>query len=158
MRVPFALIVVLAVLVTACRKEQARPEPAPVPKQKVEISVAAPFGDVATQVREARAAERKRGRTLVVYIGATWCEPCQRFHKAAEHGDLDKDFPTLSLIEYDLDTDGARLKQAGYAPEYIPYFGHPAEDGRASDRAFEGSVKGVGAVDNITPRLKALMD
>jgi len=150
-------IFVLLVLLASCRKADVKPEPSPV-KQHVEIAVAAPFADVATQVRDARAEARKRGRSLVVYIGATWCEPCQRFHKAAEHGDLDKDFPNLSLIEYDLDTDGARLKQAGYAPTYIPYFGAPDDSGRASSRAFEGSVKGVGAVDNITPRLKALMD
>jgi len=152
-----ALFLLLVLVVAGCRKEEAHADPAK-PKMHVEMAVAAPFADVATQIREARADAKKRGRSLVVYIGATWCEPCQRFHKAAEHGELDKDFPTLSLLEYDLDTDGARLAVAGYAPKYIPYFGAPAEDGRASPRAFEGSVQGNGAVGNITPRLKSLMD
>jgi hypothetical protein len=142
-------------LSVACRKEEMKPEP---PKSHVEIKVAAPFVEVTQQIRDARADARLHGRSLVVYIGATWCEPCQRFHKAAAHGDLDKDFPSLTLLEYDLDTDGARLKQAGYAPEFIPYFGKPGDDGRASDKAFEGSVKGDGAVGNITPRLKQLVE
>jgi thiol-disulfide isomerase/thioredoxin len=38
--------------------------------------------DVAKVVREARAREAADGRTLLVYVGATWCEPCQRFHHA----------------------------------------------------------------------------
>ncbi len=125
---------------------------------RVELAPAAPFADVAQQVRDAKAEAKKRNRSLVVYIGATWCEPCQRFHKAAEHGELDKDFPTLTLLEYDLDTDGARLKMAGYDPKFIPYFGAPQDDGRASAKAFEGSVKGNGAIENIVPRLKQLLE
>lgn len=143
----------LVALLVAC----SRKEPAADPPGKVELVAAAPFGDVAQQVRDARAEARPRGRRLLVYVGATWCEPCQRFHEAAQRGELDKDFPTLTLLEYDLDMDGARLQTAGYKPRYIPFIGVPAEDGRASSKAIEGSVKGDGAVGNIAPRLKELM-
>lgn len=145
------------VVLAACRKEEPRPDPSR-PKMRVEMTVAVPFADVTQQVHDAKADAKKRGRALIVYIGAAWCEPCQRFHKAAEHGELDEDFPTLSLLEYDLDTDGARLKMAGYDPRYIPYFGAPQDDGRASDRAFAGSIQGNGAVENIVPRLKQLLE
>ena len=119
--------------------------------------VAPPEGDVPTIVKAQREAARARGRKLLVYIGATWCEPCQRFHRAAEAGQLDATFPTLSLLVFDADRDGDRLRAAGYAPGYIPYFGVPGEDGRATSNATEGAVKGEGAVDHITPRLTKLV-
>lgn len=148
---------VLFVLLAACRRSDVKPEPPP--KQHVEIAVAAPFVDVAQQVRDARAEARKRGRSLVVYIGATWCEPCQRFHKALESGQLDEDLAGTKFIEFDSDRDAAELRAAGYASKYIPLFSVPDQSGHASGRAIEGSVKGDGAVrENLVPRLLALLD
>lgn len=119
--------------------------------------VPAPEGDVAALVQREAERAAKDGRRLLVYVGATWCEPCQYFHRAAEHGDLDAQFPTLTLLEFDLDVDGARLAAAGYKSELIPLFVVPENDGRASARRFEGSIKGERAVANITPRLRSLL-
>src|SRR5690606_3139639 len=116
-----------------------------------------PGEDVAKLVRAEREKAAADGRDLVVYVGAKWCEPCQRFHKAAERGELDDEFPTLTLLEFDLDEDRDRITAAGYTSRLIPLFVVPAEDGRASDRRFEGGVKGEGAVANITPRLRKLL-
>ena len=161
----------LFVLLSACRtsesidsdppKPAAKPAAAPVASvgQKVRgvELIDAPPGDVATLVRAARDQAKAHGRKLLVYIGATWCEPCQHFHHAAERGELDEKFPTLSLLVFDLDRDGERLRAAQYAPGYIPYFGAPGEDGKATSNATEGSIKGDGAVGNITPRLEHLI-
>jgi hypothetical protein len=117
----------------------------------------APAGDVAAIVREITAREAANGRRLVVYVGASWCEPCQRFHGAAARGELDKAFPDLSLLEFDADADGDRLARAGYTTSMIPYFGIAGPDGRATDAHIEGSIKGDGAVAEITPRLKTLL-
>lgn len=114
-------------------------------------------GDVVKVVHDEQARAKADGRDVVVYVGAKWCEPCQRFHKAAEAGALDADFPTLTLLEFDLDEDRERLVTAGYVSEYIPLFALPAADGRASGKQFSGSVKGDGAVANISPRLRALL-
>jgi hypothetical protein len=92
-----------------------------------------------------------------VYVGAKWCEPCQSFHKAAAKGDLDGEFPDLTLLEFDLDEDRDRLGAAGYVGQYIPLFAMPGPDGHASEKKFEGSVKGDGAVANIAPRLRSLL-
>jgi thiol-disulfide isomerase/thioredoxin len=119
--------------------------------------IPAPPGDVPAVVKTERDAARARGRKLLVYIGATWCEPCQRFHHAAEAGELDSEFPTLSLLVFDADRDGDRLRAAGYAPGYIPYFGVPDEEGKATSNATEGGIKGEGAVEHITPRLAKLV-
>jgi hypothetical protein len=118
----------------------------------------APPGAVAEIVREALgrvAAERRR---LVVYVGATWCEPCQRFHQAAAAGELDAAFGDLTLLEFDADRDRGRLAEAGYTSKYIPLFVLPNADGTSSGQQIEGSVKGEGAVREITPRLKTLLE
>ncbi len=118
----------------------------------------APGGaDAAKVVRDEQARAKADGRDVVVYVGAKWCEPCQRFHKAADAGLLDADFPTLTLLEFDLDEDRERLATAGYVSEYIPLFALPSADGRSSGKQFSGSVKGDGAVANISPRLRSLL-
>jgi thiol-disulfide isomerase/thioredoxin len=119
--------------------------------------ISAPQGDVAKIVRDELGRAKTEGRQLLVYVGATWCEPCQRFHHAANRGDLDRDFSTLTLLEFDLDRDGERLTASGYRSQYIPLFVLPKNDGTASEHRMEGSVKGDGAVAEITPRLRALL-
>lgn len=97
-------------------------------------------------------------RLALVYVGATWCEPCQRFHDAVEAGRLDASFPRLDLIEFDLDVDRDALRDAGYESRLIPLFAVPGADGRASPRRMSGSIKGPKAVDsNLVPRLRKLL-
>ncbi len=126
------------------------------PAKKLEL-VATPPGDVAELVKQELQASGRAGKHVLVYVGATWCEPCQRFHHAAETGELDKQFPNLRLLTFDLDRDNERLAVAGYVSQYIPLFVLPGPDGRASARKVEGSVKGDAAVGQIAPRLSALL-
>lgn len=99
------------------------------------------------------------GQRVLVYVGATWCEPCQRFHKALEAGELDDALAGTKFVEFDADRDRAELKAAGYASKYIPLFSVPDPNGHASGRAVEGSIKGDKAVrENLVPRLLALLD
>jgi thiol-disulfide isomerase/thioredoxin len=117
----------------------------------------APPGGVVPIVREAAAAAAASRRTLLVYVGATWCEPCRRFHRAAEAGELDSALPRLILLEFDLDRDHDRLVAAGYDSKYIPLFALASADGTASSHRIEGAIKGEGAVDFILPRLRELV-
>jgi thiol-disulfide isomerase/thioredoxin len=156
-------VVLAALALVACR----RAEPEPIANERDAVAASAHAskvtilkpggGDAASVIREELARTKASGRDLVVYVGATWCEPCQRFHHAAERGELDADFPTLTLLEFDLDVDGERLARAGYTSELVPLFVVPENDGRASARRFEGSIKGDRAVANIAPRLRALI-
>ena len=151
---------VLWLLLCGCGKtepvSEAKADPAAASPKKVLI-VHAPADDVPSFVHGEIVKAKAQNRKVLVYIGAVWCEPCQRFHKAAEAGTLDAKFPDLTLVEFDLDRDGVRLGMAGYAPGYIPYFGVPNEDGRASGQGISGSIKGEGAVDDIVPRLQTLL-
>lgn len=138
--------------------------PAPVPEVPTVLLtrgvrfVKVPQGDdVHTLLRTERDKARAANRDVIVYVGATWCEPCQRFHKAAQAGALDEAFPNLTLLEFDLDEDRERLVTAGYVSTLIPLFVKPGADGKPTSARFEGSVKGDGAVTNIAPRLKAIL-
>jgi hypothetical protein len=117
----------------------------------------APDGPVDKVVSDALSAARATGRQVVVYVGAAWCEPCQRFHQAVARGDLDATFPGLTLLEFDSDADHDRLRAAGYSSTYIPLFVLPRGDGRSSGQQIEGGVKGEGAVANLVPRLRELL-
>lgn len=141
---------VLLVL-AACKQE-----PAP-PPQKLEMIDAPITGEVAPIVVDALATAAKDHKQLVVYVGASWCEPCTRFHKAAEAGQLDAEFGKLRLLVFDLDRDGDALAKANYKSEMIPLFALPNPDGTSSGKQIEGSIHGDGAVAQISPRLRALV-
>jgi len=130
---------------------QTPPKPAHVEWRK------AGAGDVAQLVVGESDRARRDGRRLLVYEGATWCEPCKRFHHAVDEGKLDASFPGLRFLEFDADRDGERLASAGYVSRLIPLFALPGPDGRATGRQMEGSIKGDGAVGEIVPRLTALL-
>ena len=97
------------------------------------------------------------GDTVVVYVGAGWCEPCVAFHDALRAGQLDVEFPGVRFLEFDLDRDKPRLVADGYSSRFVPLFAVPGPDGRASGKQIEGGVKGPGAAANLVARLKPLL-
>lgn len=107
------------------------------------------------QVELAQAAKVR----VLVYVGASWCEPCQRFHQAVEHGELNGALNGLRFLEFDQDQDAAALKSAGYVYQYIPVLALPDPDGRNHGKMISGSIKGARAIkENLVPRLQALLD
>jgi hypothetical protein len=148
------LLLVLLLAAPGCRAQEAMPARFVGPVQFVP---AAADGDVSTLVNDARTAAERDRRRLLVYVGATWCEPCLAFHEAAARGELDAVFPGLTLLEFDADRDGERLKAAGYTSQLIPLFARPAADGRSSGVQTEGAMKGKDWVADITPRLQQLL-
>lgn len=108
-------------------------------------------------VRDALAKATAESRTLVVYVGATWCEPCKRFHEAVERGELDAPLANVRFLEFDSDEHGSALDAAGYGGRLIPRFVRPGSDGRGAEARTEGGVKGDGAVAHIMARLGPLL-
>ncbi len=124
----------------------------------MEFLLAGGVEEVSEIVRREVGRAKNDRRKLLVYVGATWCEPCKRFHEAAAAGQLDAAFPDLRLLEFDHDRYGERLERAGCASEYLPLFAKPESSGRCSATArIQGSIKGNGAVSEITPRLAGLL-
>jgi thiol-disulfide isomerase/thioredoxin len=150
-------------IVAACSKEapdvSQDPGTTAQPKAARIEWIKAPAGEDAAAVvkRELERAHADK-KTLLVYVGATWCEPCKRFHDASTRGELDGVFLDLRLVEFDLDVDAERLARAGYVSKMIPLFAIPTENGTSSGKQIEGSIKGEGAVFNLKDRLKPLLE
>lgn len=117
--------------------------------------VDAPAGDVAPLVQAHVRANT--ARTTLVYVGAPWCEPCERFRDAVKRGELDDALGNVDFLVFDLDKDAARLEAAGYGSRMIPLVAVPGLDGRATGKRIEGSIKGEGAVANMKPRVLELL-
>lgn len=143
---------------TRVDEPQAQATKDPTPPQPKKLSwTRAKTGDLAPIVVAHQAKAKAEGRVPLVYMGATWCEPCQHFHQAAERGELDATFGDLAILELDADLDKERAAKAGYTTTYIPLFVVPGPDGRGTEQKISGSVKGPGAVAELTPRLKHIL-
>ncbi|MEM6294752.1 MAG: thioredoxin family protein [Myxococcota bacterium] len=149
-----------AVLIGCSGKASAPEESAPVAaakptESKPRFVPTLDAGDVADEVRGV--VESSGEETVVVYVGASWCGPCQAFHAALERGDLDERLMGVKFLEYDADRDTARLNAAGYTGRLIPRFALPGADGRFSGTKIEGGIKGDGAVEHILERLEPMI-
>lgn len=153
MKSPAALA--FALLLTACQHSQRHGTSHPPGPELIEAGP----GPADTVVRTALAEAQRDGRRLLVYVSATWCEPCERFQKALRAGELDAAFPGLTMLKFDHDRDLPRLQEAGYTGNLIPRFVIPGPDGRATARRIEGGTKAADTVStSIGPRLRRLLD
>jgi len=118
---------------------------------------AAVDGDVDVLVRDAIAVAPSDASRVVVYVGASWCEPCRRFHEAVERGELDAQLAGVRFLEFDADKHTKLLDAAGYGGQLIPRFAVPGADGRGTDAKIEGGITGDGAVPQIMRRLEKLL-
>ncbi len=114
-------------------------------------------GDLAAYVAGEVARGQRDHVPLLVYVGATWCEPCHKFQDAVVRGSLDVELAPLRLLVFDLDRDGDRLRSAGYRSDLVPLFARPNPDGRASGAQTYGVQSGGAYVEQLMPRIKALV-
>jgi hypothetical protein len=162
-------VVASLALTTACQSsapDTHRPRPTPIASSASAVASAPRFvsapselGAVEPFIQEQIELSNAAGGRTLVYVGAPWCEPCQRFHAAVLRGELDGVLARTRLLEFDAEHHGAALHRAGYAYEFIPVIALPNPDGRSSGHLLSGSIKGPSAVtDDILPRLRALLD
>jgi len=123
----------------------------------VELRPAPADGELAPYIASEVTRGQRDGVPVLVYVGATWCEPCRDFHDAAASGALDKELGAIRFLELDLDRDGDRLAAAGYRSELVPLFAKPGADGRASGVQTDGVQKGGRYVEQLTPRIKQVV-
>jgi hypothetical protein len=124
----------------------------------VTVIEAAADGPVAALVRGALASAPCKGRKLVVYVGASWCKPCQRFHEALASGRLDAQLSDVAFLAFDYDRDRERLGADGYVSRVLPLLALPAPDGAPSGRQIAGGAPGEGAVDSMVRSLRAMLE
>jgi hypothetical protein len=126
-------------------------------KARVPLDEAPAEGDVASLVRDAMARHAAQRRTLVVYVGATWCKPCQRFRAALESGKLDDRLPDMAFLTFDVDRDQSRLRADGYEARKLPLLALPAPDGAPSGKQIEGGIPGEATVDYFVTELQKML-
>lgn len=123
---------------------------------RAEFALAGP-GEVSAVMREAVRAAKQDSRRLVFYVGASWCEPCRYFLDAVESNRLPERFHDLRFLKFDFDRDEVRLSKSGFGGQMLPRFVLPDVEGSATERRFEGSIKGPGAVDDLIAKLDWLL-
>jgi hypothetical protein len=148
-----ALRVELAVLMFAMGCNSSQPATAP----RVELVEAPAAGDVAAYVAQQVTRGEREHVPVLVYVGATWCEPCHELQAAAASGSLDSSLAPLRLLVFDLDRDRDRLEAAGYRSDLVPLLAKPNRDGRASRHRTDGVRTGGGYVEQLVPRIRALV-
>jgi hypothetical protein len=107
----------------------------------VEVIEASRDSDALSLVRTKRLEAKAEGRVLVVYAGASWCEPCKKFKLEVQSGRLDERLGKTTLLAFDADKDADRLGAAGYSFKFVPFVALPGADGRPAD-AHEATGKG----------------
>jgi len=120
----------------------------------IRVVVATQDSDALSTVRTERLKAKAEGRTLVVYAGAGWCEPCKRFKNAIQTGSLDTKLSKTTLLIFDADRDTDRLGAAGYKFQFIPYVALPGTDGHPTDTA-EARSKGSESWRELIVKLEA---
>lgn len=127
---------------------------APAPDGGVRVVAASEDTDAPSLIRTARLQAKAEGRLLVVYAGASWCEPCRRFKQEVHAGRLDARLGKITLLAFDADRDAERLASAGYRFQYIPFVALPGPDGKPVDSE-QATGKGGGAYLVLVSKLEA---
>lgn len=131
------------------------PDAAPPQRETgVRVVVASADTDALSLVRTERLKAKAEGRVLVVYAGATWCEPCKRFKEEVHTGHLDDKLPKMTLLAFDADRDTDRLAAAGYRFSFIPFVALPGADGHPVDTQ-EARGKGSNSWRELLAKLEA---
>src|SRR5688500_14350092 len=92
------VVLALAVAAGACRSRetQASRQGSAKPKAPAAIASGRPYSVQAPErletaqpfLKEQVSSAKAAGERLLVYVGASWCEPCERFHAAVAAGEL----------------------------------------------------------------------
>lgn len=122
--------------------------------KRLEVVEATQDTDGPSLIRSKRLQAKADGRVLVVYVGATWCEPCKRFKEEIASGRLDERYGKLRLLAFDADKDGDRLAAAGYTYRFIPFVALPGADGQPTDTQ-QATGKGGAAWRELLGKLDA---
>lgn len=120
------------------------PDPPRKPGEGIKLTTAPADGDALSTIRTARLQAKSDGRVLVVYVSATWCEPCRRMKDEINAGRLDAQLGKTTLLAFDADKDGDRLASAGYKFGFIPFVALPGADGHPTS-SLEAKGKGSNA-------------
>jgi thiol-disulfide isomerase/thioredoxin len=129
-------------------------EEASASRGKLQVLAATADSDALSAIRTERLKAKAEGRVLVVYVSATWCEPCKRLKEEIAAGRLDDRLGKTTLLAFDADKDVDRLRSAGYSFEFVPFVALPGADGHPADTQ-QATGKGGSAWRELLDKLDA---
>jgi len=129
------------------------PSQVPRPAGKLRVIEAPGDVDAASLIRTERLRAKAEGKSLVVYAGASWCEPCRKFHELAKSGSIDAELGNITLLHFDATRDEDRLAAAGYRYKFIPFFALAGADGSMTAQY---ETKGDASADTMRAIVRAL--
>jgi len=170
----FALLVVFVLTASSCEETSPpwRSAPGEPSVNVIELSeaarsldgpgveiVAAPksLDNPTAWIRAENERAKKDDRVTLVYVGASWCVPCQAFRRLVLEGAFDEGLPRLRLLAFDAEHHAVPLGRSGCATTAVPTFVRPMAKGRCSAQKAAGIAAGKDPVAYLTPRLKRLM-
>jgi hypothetical protein len=124
------------------------------PRGHVKVIEATQDSDALSLIRTRRLEAKADNRVLIVYVSATWCEPCKKFKVELDSGRLDDRLGSVTLLAFDADKDIDRLGSAGYTFKFVPFVALPGADGRPTDKQ-EATGKGGQAWRELLGKLDA---
>jgi thiol-disulfide isomerase/thioredoxin len=130
------------------------PSPSPSVKGRIRLVTAEQDSDALSLIRTERLKAKADGRVLVVYVSATWCEPCKKMKEEIDAGRLDDRYGKTTLLAFDADKDIDRLGAAGYTFKFVPYVALPGSDGKPAETQ-EAVGKGATAWKELLGKLDA---
>jgi hypothetical protein len=93
--------------------------------------------------------------TPIVYVGATWCDPCLALKKHRDDPKMVDAFEGTFVIEIDADDwNAASFGALGYKTSVIPIFIAVDAEGKATGRTIDGGAWGDNIPQNMAPPLK----
>ena len=108
-------------------------------------------GKIKARVADAEKAKLKP----VVYVGATWCEPCLAIKKHRDDPRMKEAFTGVAIIEVDMDQwKSEQFAELNMKPSAIPVFYAVGSDGKATGKEIDGGAWGDNIPENMAPPLK----
>ena len=96
--------------------------------------------ELKTRLLEYRNKVLSVGKTPLICLSASWCEPCQGMLEALHHEDATSVMKKLALIVLDIDDWSVYLDSINILPTCVPAFFHIFEDGKAGKMILDGGA------------------
>jgi thiol-disulfide isomerase/thioredoxin len=96
--------------------------------------------ELKTRLLEYRNKVLSVGKTPLICLSASWCEPCQGMLEALHHEEAKSVMKQLALIVLDIDEWRFYLDNINIIPTCVPAFFHIFEDGKAGKMILDGGA------------------
>lgn len=130
------------------------PPPQAAPKPPIHTSDLPDGSDVSAGLRGAVGEAERAGLKPVLYLGATWCQPCVAYERALFHPEMVAAHANVLLVKADFDRHGSALEAAGFVASGVPFWCHLDREGGNSGRCITGAAWGEDTPENMAPVLR----